>query len=158
MYNHAPSDYENPFEKIVAKDCNHEHVWTNVEDIFYQDDYITAFTSTMCWPGNEGNVLIVPNKCYEHLYDMPDEILAKIHIFSKRVAIAMREVYPCDGISTRQHNEPAGSQDVLHYHLHLIPRYEGDTLYNRYSEEQPSDPDDRVAYAQKLRDYFTTQT
>jgi diadenosine tetraphosphate (Ap4A) HIT family hydrolase len=36
-----------------------------------------------------------------------------------------------DGTSTRQHNEPAGNQDVWHYHEHVFPRYDGDELYRR---------------------------
>ncbi|WP_222619102.1 hypothetical protein [Ornithinibacillus hominis] len=34
-------------------------------------------------------------------------------------ALAMKDTYDCDGITTRQHNEPAGSQDVWHYYLHV---------------------------------------
>jgi diadenosine tetraphosphate (Ap4A) HIT family hydrolase len=45
--------------------------------------------------------------------------------------IAMRHTYGCDGISTRQHNEPAGYQDVWHFHLHVFPRYHGDVLAAR---------------------------
>lgn len=40
----------------------------------------------------------------------------------------MKAAYGCDGVSTRQHNEPAGDQDVWHYHLHVVPRWHGDAL------------------------------
>jgi len=32
----------------------------------------------------------------------------------RRVALAMKQAYACNGVSTRQHNEPAGNQDVFH--------------------------------------------
>lgn len=43
--------------------------------------------------------------------------------------IALKTAFDCDGVSTRQHNEPAGNQDVRQYHLHIFPRYEADGLY-----------------------------
>ena len=46
------------------------------------------------------------------------------------MALTMKVVYSCDGISTRQHNEPAGNQDVWHYHLHVTPRYKDDVFYS----------------------------
>jgi histidine triad (HIT) family protein len=111
--------------------------------------------STKQWPNNPGNALIVPNDCYENLYDIPDDVLAKIHIFSKRLAIAMKAVYQCDGVSIRQHNEPAGNQDVWHYHLHMFPRYENDDLYVLHKQAKNADDTIRLECAQKLREYFT---
>ena len=54
-----------------------------------------------------------------------------------------------DGTSTRQHNEPAGNQDVWHYHVHLFPRYEGDALYASGRALMPVQ--DRARYAARLR-------
>ena len=41
----------------------------------------------------------------------------------------MKAAYGCPGISTCQHNEPAGGQDVWHFHVHVFPRYLEDNLY-----------------------------
>jgi histidine triad (HIT) family protein len=41
----------------------------------------------------------------------------------------LRRAYACDGTSLRQHNEPAGNQDVWHHHVHVFPRFTGDELY-----------------------------
>jgi histidine triad (HIT) family protein len=67
------------------------------------------------------------------------------------VAKAIKEIYKCDGISSRQHNEPC-TQDVWHYHLHVYPRYFDDNLYE--SERKLSDENKRKEYANKLRQYF----
>jgi histidine triad (HIT) family protein len=61
----------------------------------------------------------------------------------------MKAVFGCDGISTRQHNEPGAMQEVWHYHLHVFPRWEGDDLYG--STARLSAPDERVPYASALR-------
>jgi histidine triad (HIT) family protein len=46
---------------------------------------------------------------------------------AKRIACVLKQTFAAEGISIRQHNEPAGGQEVLHFHLHVIPRYAGDT-------------------------------
>jgi diadenosine tetraphosphate (Ap4A) HIT family hydrolase len=48
------------------------------------------------------------------------------HELVKAVSLAMKTVYACDGGSTRQHTEPAGNQDVWHYHVPVTPRYRDD--------------------------------
>jgi histidine triad (HIT) family protein len=154
MYNHAPLKYRSPFSSLIAKK-NLEEIHSRVEDIVYQDDFVTAFICSRSEEKNQGNVLVVPNELHENLYDIPDDLLAKIHHVSKRIAIAMKAAYGCDGVSLRQHNEPAGNQEVWHYHLHVIPRYENDRLYAHYEERQQSDPEVRASYAAKLREHLT---
>ncbi|MCB9810618.1 MAG: HIT family protein [Candidatus Nomurabacteria bacterium] len=153
MYSHKSAEYKNPFQAIIDNG-NFDSIHTNKEDIFYQDNDISAFISSKQWPNNPGNVIIIPNTDYENIYDIPDNLLAKIHIFSKKVAIAMKELYKCDGVSIRQHNEPAGNQEVWHYHLHVFPRYEGDDLYSLHKQSFSSDPVSRAEFATKLKDYF----
>ena len=148
MHNHAPNDYLCPF-CAVSSGTDNDRVLTKQADVIYRDEYVTAFIAAGCWPNNKGHVLIIPNAHHENIYDLPDDLSAKIHALAKRVAIALKEAYHCDGTSTRQHNEHAGNQDVWHYHLHVFPRYEKDDLYT--SERQLLPPDERIAYAEKLK-------
>ena len=89
---------------------------------------VTAMISFQQWPNNAGHVLVVPNEHFENLYVLPDHLGARIHELSRKLALAMKNAYDCDGVSTRQHNEPAGDQEVWHYHQHVFPRYRGDAL------------------------------
>jgi len=130
-----------------------EHAQTKQSDIVYRDNYITAFICAGWWENNKGHVLIIPNKHFENLYDLPSDYSAKIHDFEKQIAIAFKKVYHCDGVSSRQHNEPAGNQDVWHYHLHVFPRYKDDNLY--LMKRRATTLEERTVYAEKLRDYFT---
>ena len=55
-------------------------------------------------------------------------ILPKAMILAKKMATKMTEALKCDGFNIVQNNgEPAG-QTVFHFHMHLIPRYEGDQV------------------------------
>ena len=60
----------------------------------------------------------------------------------------MKAAFSCDGVSTRQHNEPAGYQEVWHYHLHVFPRYGADELYR--SSARRTTVDERAPYAASL--------
>lgn len=153
MFNHRDENYQCPFCGVVAGEVG-PHIYTHQEDIFYQDNIITAFISSHWFKKNPGHVLIIPNEHYENIYDIPDNILSAVQIFSKKIAVALKEVYGCDGVSTKQHNEPHGGQDVFHYHPHVYPRYENDNLYLNDGTLALSDKDERASFAQKLRAYF----
>ena len=128
MYTHAPPNYICPF-CLVARQIENEHVHTVDGDIVYRTESITAMIGSHQWANNHGHVIIIPNEHYENIYDLPIHIATKIHEAAQKIALTMKTAYRCDGISTRQHNEPAGNQDVWHYHLHIFPRYRNDNLY-----------------------------
>lgn len=136
MYNHAPENYHCPF-CLLIQGIQNEHVHSIQSDIVYHDEVITAFIGSHQWPNNHGGVIVVPNEHFENIYDLPLRYAQDIHRAAKRLAIAMKNAYACGGISTRQHNEPAGSQDVWHYHLHVTPRYHDDHYYGTQPELMP---------------------
>lgn len=149
MYSHAPLAYRCPF-CLLANGVENEHVTSQASDIVYQDEAVLAFICSRQWPNNKGHVLIVPNAHYENIFDLPPELAAKIHAVAREVSLAMKAAYGCTGISTRQHNEPAGNQEVWHYHLHVYPRYADDSLYTTEKGEVMA-PEKRAEYARLLR-------
>ena len=151
MHNHAPQGYLCLFCLLVQ---GKESVESQLKstDVVFQNAHVTAFMATRKYPNNQGNVLIVPNEHFENIYDLPLDISAKIHAMSRDVALAMKSEYQCDGIMLRQHNEPAGDQNIWHYHLHVIPRYHDDGLHN--SQRYPFKVEERAQYARKLRNWF----
>lgn len=153
MYNHAPKNYDCPLCLIVHGKDNPDK-FAKVDDIFYKDDHVTAFIGGKWWPNNPGNTIIIPNDHFENLYDLPEELGHKIFDFSKKLALALKEVYKCDGISIRQHNEPAGYQDVFHYHLHVMPRYTNDELDPNFENIRWTTAEERKPYVEKLQKYF----
>jgi histidine triad (HIT) family protein len=155
MYNHAPANYHCPF-CLLVQGVDSPDVLSVQGDIIYQDKRVTAFVGSHQWPNNHGNVIIVPNEHFENLYDMPTDYAVDVHRLAKRIALAMKAIYTCDGVSTRQHNEPAGNQDVWHYHLHVTPRYKDDQFY--LSHREPMAVHERAKHAARLRDYLTEQS
>jgi len=153
MYNHADENYVCPFCLLVGK-VEDVHVHSAREDIIYQDVEVTAFLSAHQWPNNRGHVIIVPNEHFENIYDLPLHLATCIQGLAKAVALAMKIAYRCEGITIRQNNEPAGDQDLWHYHLHVFPRYRGDRFNS--SQKELMDPLERAGYAQRLRSVLAT--
>lgn len=151
MYNHEPDSYICPFCKLVSGD---DDGVSTQRDIVRRNGLATAFIAARWWPNNHGHVLVVPDNHHENLYDLPAEYGYAVHDLVRDIALAMKNVYKCDGTSVRQHNEPAGSQDVWHYHVHVFPRYAGDNLYATRPYAEFVEPQRRWAYADRLREHF----
>jgi histidine triad (HIT) family protein len=150
MFTHAPAGYDCPFCALAASAiCSMLH--STSDDIVCRNDRALAFVASHWWEKNPGHVLVVPIRHFENLYDLPDEDGAAVFAMSRRVAVAIRRSYGCEGISTRQHNEPAGYQDVWHYHLHVFPRYADDRFYSAYQQNRLTTPAERRPFARKLR-------
>ena len=90
----------------------------------YGDEDVLAFLDIE--PATKGHTLIIPKTHVENLYRIEEDILSKIHRVSKQLARHYKQVLDCDGVNIIQSNEKAAHQDVMHYHVHLIPRYEDD--------------------------------
>jgi histidine triad (HIT) family protein len=153
QYSHEPEGYACPFCQIVAA-TDDAGIHTKHADVVYRDDVVTAFIAAAWWPANAGHVLVIPNGHFENVYDIPDDVLGAVQVAGKRIALALKATYGCDGTSFRQHNEPHGDQEVWHYHLHVFPRYEDDQLYLRSGQKRWTSPEERAPYAAKLRAYL----
>jgi histidine triad (HIT) family protein len=150
MYNHEPPGYICPFCEIITR-AKVGQPLTQLSEVVYYSEMATAFLAIHRRPKNPVNVLVVPNAHIENIYDLPLEYASPIHQLTRAIAISLKVVYGCDGVSTRQHNEPAGSQDVWHYHVHVTPRFPGDNFYKSHWMEFPII--ERLEYAFQLRKY-----
>jgi histidine triad (HIT) family protein len=126
----------------------------SVADVVCRSAQATALISPRWWPANAGHVLVIPNVHHENLYDLPPADGHAVHDLTREIAIAMRNIYQCDGISIRQHNEPAGNQTVWHLHVHVFPRYDGDNFYGNRPKPDAAPAPKRQTYALRLRQYF----
>ncbi len=142
MYNHAPPGYECFVCKVVAGEAGDSVVVT-------ENEHALAIVSRRVWASGPGHALVVPKAHYENLYDLEDPAALDIHRLTRRIAIALKAAFDCDGTSTRQHNEPAGNQDLWHLHVHVFPRFEGDDLYGSWYRE--STFEERLDFAARLQ-------
>jgi histidine triad (HIT) family protein len=80
------------------------------------------------FPATEGHTLVVSREHFENVHEATPEAMAAVGAMSKRVADALREAVPSDGLAIYQANGVAAGQTVFHYHMHLIPRKAGTEL------------------------------
>lgn len=79
-------------------------------------------------PASKGHALILPKQHAANLFDLPDELAAKVMPLAKQIASKLQKGLGADGINVVQNNGEAAGQTVFHFHLHLIPRYQNDTV------------------------------
>lgn len=143
MYNHEPEGYHCPFCSILRE---------KPELVIAQTEGAAAFLGLERWGHSPVDVLIVPVEHVENLYDLPARLAPEMHSMTRAAALALKAVYGCEGVSTRQHNEPAGNQDVWHYHIHLIARFAGDDLYRSKKKSFPAG--ERAEETLRLQEFF----
>ena len=79
-------------------------------------------------PASKGHALILPKSHAANIYELSDEMAAKAMILAKHMAARLRDGLNCDGFNIVQNNGEIAGQTVFHFHMHLIPRYEGDQV------------------------------
>jgi len=85
----------------------------------YEDEIVKVFLDVN--PMHTGHTLIIPKKHYENFFDIDSETLIHIQKIAKNISELLKERLNYDGITFTQNN--GLGQEVKHYHLHLIPRY-----------------------------------
>jgi histidine triad (HIT) family protein len=128
-----------------------ESRWNSQPDIVWRDGEVTAFVSPKWWDAAPAHVIVVPNAHVERIVDLPDAALGAVYSAAKRISLALRVAYGCEGTSTRQHDGCAAGQDVPHVHVHVFPRTAGDHLYARDAEVRWVEASERAPYAARLR-------
>ena len=93
-------------------------------DPVHEDDLTITFMDL--FPVGRGHLLVVPKAHAENLFEIPDATLDRVVQHSRRLAFALRAAFSPDGIAVHQLNGAAAGQTVFHYHMHLIPRWNGD--------------------------------
>ena len=143
MYSHEPSDYSCPFCSYANGVFNDR---VGASHVVERTPETLAFVSPRWWVNNEGHVIVIPLAHVENLYVIPDALAVPLMAALRRTALALKGAYSCAGTSVRQHNEPAGNQELWHLHFHVFPRYEGDEFYgSAFRPAGPGEMDDRAA-------------
>ena len=79
-------------------------------------------------PATKGHALILPKNHFDDIYSMDDPTAAHVFQVAVKVAKAMKETLGCEGLNIVQNNGEIAGQTVFHFHMHIIPRYKGDTV------------------------------
>ncbi len=90
----------------------------------YEDDLFRVILDL--GPAARGHALILPKEHYANLYELPDDVAGKAMQLARKEAALVAEKLGCDGLNLVQNNGEAAGQTVMHFHIHMIPRYKDD--------------------------------
>jgi len=68
------------------------------------------------FPIAKGHTLVIPKQEVDYYFDLPDEQIAGLNVFAKKIALAIKKTFPCERVGTT-----VIGLEVPHAHIHLIP-------------------------------------
>jgi histidine triad (HIT) family protein len=128
------------FCKIVAGEIPSERV--------AEDERTLAFMDIN--PATRGHALVIPRRHAANLLEIDPEDLAATVAAAQRLVRTASERLGADGVNLLNSCGPAAWQTVFHFHVHVIPRYEGDPLRLPWTP-LPGDAEEIAAAAAQLR-------
>lgn len=98
----------------------------------YEDELVKVFLDAN--PETNGHMLIIPKKHYQNILDLDEKIIPHaVKIIKEKLYPLMKEKLHCDGMTIAQNNEYG--QEIKHFHIHVVPRYENDQDYHSYNKD-----------------------
>jgi histidine triad (HIT) family protein len=108
-------DPQNVFAKILRGELPSIKVFEDADTLAFMD----------IMPSAEGHTLVIPKEPAETLFDLSDQAAAALMATTQRVAAAVKAALACPGLMLVQLNGSAAGQSVPHFHMHIVPRFEG---------------------------------
>ena len=92
-------------------------------------------------PASKGHALILPKGHAANLFELPDDTAAKALVLAKKIGARLKDGLHADGFNVVQNNGEAAGQTVFHFHMHLSPRYQDDTVDVKWKPGTLTDSD-----------------
>lgn len=116
--------------------------------VVHEDEHTLAFMDI--GQVNPGHVLVAVKKHADDIFALDDTQAAAVFRAAARVARAIGAAFSPEGLSVYQANGKPAGQTVFHFHLHLLPRHEGDGMELTWPVKNP--PREKLAeYAEKIK-------
>ncbi len=127
----------------------------------HEQNPLVLFTGATCYvilnlyPYNNGHLMVVPNRHVAALADASPAELGELIELTRRAEIALTEAYHPHGFNVGINlGRPAGAGVVDHVHMHVVPRWNGDTNFMPVVGNVRVLPEELGQTAGKLRPIF----
>ncbi len=115
----------------------------------------TCFVVMNLYPYTGGHVMVTPKRHVASLSEATPAELAELMALARRLEEVLREVYRPDGINLGMNlGRAAGAGIADHIHLHVVPRWSGDTSFMTTVSDTRVIPEDPEQACRRLRPYF----
>lgn len=102
----------------------------------YEDDDYKAILDM--GPATKGHTIILPKNHADNLFELSDDDAQKVMMVAKKVATKLTDKLGAEGVNLVQNNGEVAGQTVMHFHLHVIPRYSDDNQKIGWNPTEPS--------------------
>ena len=102
----------------------------------YEDDKFNVILDN--GPATKGHALILPKDHADNLFELPEDTAADAMKLARKLGKHIMDTLGADGLNIVQNNGSVAGQTVMHFHLHIIPRYEGDGQKILWAPTSPS--------------------
>jgi ATP adenylyltransferase len=117
----------------------------------------TCYVILNKFPYNNGHLMVVPMRHIATLADATSAELSELMELARRAELAIREAYAPHGLNMGINlGKPAGAGILDHLHLHVVPRWNGDTNFMTVVGETRVLPEELPVTAERLKPIFET--
>ena len=113
----------------------------------HEDEHTLSFMDIQ--PASPGHLLVISRTHAANLLDIAEADLLAVTLATQRLARAAWKALEPDGVRINQFNGAAAGQSVFHYHVHIIPVWEGRRIGSH--GRAPANPEELKALAEKIR-------
>ncbi len=92
----------------------------------YEDENVKVILDIS--PAAKGHAILLVKEHVANIFELKEDLAAKIFAVVPKVAAAMKAELGCDGMNILQNNGPEAGQTVFHLHIHFIPRWKDDAV------------------------------
>lgn len=106
------------------------------------------------FPATQGHILIIPQKHVEDIYNLDPEVAGRLFELTTRFASILKRAFGNEGLNIIQNNGKMAGQTVMHYHLHMIPRYKDDHIQLGWATDEQTKIETLEGHANQIKNHM----
>lgn len=113
----------------------------------YEDEDFRAILDLN--PASKGHTIILPKNHFKDVCELDEKTASRVIFVAAKIGKAMKETLGCSGFNLVQNNGTSAGQSVFHFHMHVIPRYDGGEEMLLWNPKE-SDPEELSQTAKQI--------
>lgn len=122
--------------------------------VYEDDDFLAVLDIN---PINFGHTLLIPKMHFKNILDTPEDLSENIYKTAQKISIGLKQSLKCDGLNLIQNIEENGGQEIMHSHIHIVPRFKNDGVSMRSEKKKYASNDDMCKFAKRIADVLNKQ-
>ena len=108
----------------------------------YEDEKTFAFLDVN--PASKGHTLIITKKHAGTIFDIDEKELRAVINTVKKISVSIKKSFNPKGVNIIQSNGSGAGQEIEHFHMHVVPRYDEDNITIDFNQDPLEDPEETL--------------